>query len=155
MATAAADDRTAGAGDEPVVDPRAPRFGQALTTLALAGAVVLEIPLLLYAVTAVLVVAVASGWRLDLYAALWRTAGRRLAPGSAEPEPAAPHRFARVVGAAGTLLASALVFTGFPLAGYAVAGGVALAAGLAAVTGICLGCRMYREVAAFRRLGLV
>lgn len=137
------------------MDPRAPRFGQALTTLGLAGAVALREPLLLYAVTVVLVAAVASRWRLDLYAALWRTVARRFAPGSAEPELAAPHRFARVVGAAGTLLSSALVFTGFSLAGYAIAGGVAIAAGLAATTGFCLGCRMYSEVAAFRRLGLV
>lgn len=149
-----ADDAADPLGDEPRVDPRAPRFGQALTTVALAGAVALDQLLLLYAVTAALVAAVASGWRVDLHAALFRHGVRRFLP-PAEPEPAAPHRFARVVGAAGTLLASALVLAGVPLAGYAVAGGVAVAAGLAASTGFCLGCRMYAEVAAFRRLGLV
>ncbi len=149
-----ADETTDSPGDEPVVDSRAPRFGQTLTTLALVSAIALERPLLLYAVTAVLVAAVASGWRIDLYAVLWKRGVRRFLP-PVEPEPAAPHRFARVVGAVGTLLASALVVAGFPLAGYAVAGGVAAAAGLAAATGLCLGCRMYGEVAAFRRLGLV
>jgi hypothetical protein len=136
------------------VDPRAPRFGQALTTLGLVAAIAFDQPWLVAVVAVVLVTAVASGWRLDLYAALWR----RLRPIVGEPEstePAAPHRFARVVGAALTTLATFLVVAGFPLAALAVAGVVAALAGLAATTGICVGCRFYRQVAFVRRLGIL
>ncbi len=137
------------------VDPRAPRFGQSLTALGLAAGIVFDAPVAIYAVTVVLVAAVASGWRLDLYAVLWRRVAVPVVGTPAEREPAAPHRFARVMGALGTALASTLLLAGLPLAGYAIAGAVAALAGLAATTGICLGCRMYRQVSFFRRLGVV
>lgn len=138
-----------------LVDPRAPRFGQTLTTLGLGGAIVLDVPLLLYATATVLITAVASGWRIDLYAALWRRLALPIFGRPATREPAAPHRFARVLGAVGAGVASLLVLTGVPIVGYAVAGVVALLAGLAAVSGLCLGCRLYRQVALFRRLDLI
>lgn len=140
--------------DPPMVDPRAPRFGQTITTTVLALGVVLQIPTLVYAIAAVLVVSVLSRWQVDLYAVLWRRVVSRLvAP--ATPEPAAPHRFAKLMGATGTALASVLLLAGLPIVGYVVAGLVALAAGLAATTGICLGCRMYRSVSFFHRLDVV
>lgn len=149
--TAAPDD---GQADPPLVDPRAPRFGQAITASALVLGVVFQAPAFVYAVAAILVVSVVSRWRLDLYAVLWR---RVVLPAvePATPEPAAPHRFAKLMGATGTALASALLVAGVPLAGYAIAGLVAMAAGLAATTGICLGCRMYRSVSFFHRFDVV
>lgn len=142
------------ASDPPLVDPRAPRFGQAITASALALGVVLQVPAFVYAIAAILVISVVSRWQLDLYAVLWR---RVVSPAvdPATPEPAAPHRFAKLLGATGTALASVLLVAGVPLAGYAIAGLVALAAGLAATTGICLGCRMYRSVSFFHRLDVV
>lgn len=137
-----------------VVDPRAPRFGQAITATGLLAGIAFDRPGLIFLVTAILVVAVASGWRFDPYALLWRRlAGTVIEPET--PEAAAPHRFAKLLGAAGTTLASALILGGAPVAGYGVAGAVAFAAGLAATTGICLGCRMYRSVSLFRRLNFV
>lgn len=138
-----------------LVDPRAPRFGQTLTTLGLAGAVILVLPTLLYVTAVVLMAAVASGWRLDLYAVLWRRAVLPVVGPPVEREPAAPHRFARVLGAAGAGLASLFVLAGVSTVGYAVAGFVALLAGLAAASGLCLGCRLYRQVALFRRFDVV
>lgn len=136
------------------VDPRAPRFGQTITASGLTIGIALQLPVLVYAVTAVLLAAVLSGWRFDAYGLVWRSlVAPRLDP--ADPEPASPHRFAKLLGATGTALASGLLLTGFTTAGYAIAGIVALAAGLAATTGICLGCRMYRGVALFRRLDVV
>jgi hypothetical protein len=137
-----------------LVDPRAPRFGQTVTAAGLLAGIVLEAPVLVFGVASVLVLAVASGWRIDAYAVLWRTA---IAPRlrAAEPEPAAPHRFARLIGAVGTASSSALLVAGFPGVGYAVAAAIALAAGLAATTGLCLGCRMYRSVSLFRRLDVI
>lgn len=144
--------------DEPnggsLVDPRAPRFGQSMTAGLLLAGLAFQVPTAIYAVTAILLAAVVSGWRLDLYGLAWRS----LLPVVGAPderEPAAPHRFAKLLGAAGTALASALLVVGLPAAGYAVAAVVAGAAGLAAATGICLGCRFYRQVGRVRRLGVV
>lgn len=137
-----------------LIDPRAPRFGQAITATGLGLGVVFGLPVLVYAVAVVLLLAVGSGWRLDAYAVAFRRLVRP-ALGEAEPEPAAPHRFARVMGAVGTALASGLLLAGLAPAGYVVAAAVAALAGLAAVTGICVGCRLYRQVQFVRRLGLV
>lgn len=138
-----------------MVDPRAPRFGQALTATFLFVGVGFGEPIPIIGVAAVLVTAVLTGYRADLWATLWRRGAVRIVGRSTEREPAAPHRFAKVLGAGMTALASLLLLAGIPPAGYAVAGLVAALAGLAAVTGICVGCRMYRGVSFFRRLGVV
>lgn len=139
----------------PVVDPRAPRLGNALTAVGLLGGVAVGHPAPVAAVALVLGAAVLSGWRLDLYAALWRRVVVPLVGPTDEREAAAPHRFAKLMGAVGASLATALVVGGLPLAGYAVAAAVGLAATLSATTGFCIGCRLYRQVALFRRLGVV
>ncbi|MWG33553.1 DUF4395 domain-containing protein [Halomarina oriensis] len=141
--------------DLALVDPRAPRFGQALTATGMVLGLALAEPLFVYAVALALGVAVVSRWRVDAYATLWR---RVLIPVVGRPderEPAAPHRFARLVGAATTTLASLAFLAGFSLVGSVLAAVVATLAGLAAVTGVCVGCRFYRQVAFVRRLGVV
>lgn len=137
-----------------MVDPRAPRVGNAITAAGLGLGIALAQPALVVLVAAILLTAVVSRWRYDPYALLWR---RLIEPVVApeEPEPAAPHRFAKLLGASGSTLASVLLLGGFPLAGYVIAGAVALAAALAATTGICIGCRMYRSVSFVRRLNVV
>lgn len=156
-------------GEASLVDPRAPRFGQALTATGLTVAIALREPLLVVAVAAVLCTAVASGWRLNLYGVLWRHLAVPVVGATDDPEPAAPHRFATLMGAgftglatvafaADAVLAPAAVAAGLSapaLAGYALAGVVAALAGLAAITDICVGCRMYQQVSFFRRLGVV
>lgn len=114
----------------------------------------LQFPGAVYAVAGILLAAVLSGWRLDLYGTVWRQL-QPIVGAPDEREHAAPHRFAKLLGAAGTATASVLLLAGLPIAGYAVAAAVAAAAGLAATTGICLGCRFYRQVGAVRRLGVV
>ncbi|MEF8785537.1 MAG: DUF4395 domain-containing protein [Haloarculaceae archaeon] len=138
-----------------LVDPRAPRFGQSLTALTLGVAIALQLPVLVYALGVILSAAVISGWRIDAYALLWRHGALRLLDPPTAREPASPHRFARVVGAVVTAGASVTLLAGFPVVGYVLAGLVAVLAGLAATTGFCLGCRMYRQVQFFQRLGLV
>lgn len=145
-----------------LVDPRAPRFGQAVTATGLVLGIVLGEPLFVFAVTAVLVVSVLSGWRFDLYRVLWRRAAIPVVGPSADREPAAPHRFAKLLGAAFTAVASAALLAApavpvpaLALAGYVAAGLVAALAALAATTDVCLGCTMYRQVSFFRRLGVV
>lgn len=141
--------------DEPRVDPRAPRFGQSLTASLLLVGFVLQAPVFVYAVALVLGTAVVSRWRVDLWGLLFRRLARpRLGPPTRLDDPA-PHRFAKLIGAVGSVLASGLLLAGFALAAYAIALGIALAAGLAAVTGICIGCRLYRQVQFVQRTGLV
>lgn len=140
--------------DGPLVDPRAPRFGQAVTTLLLVAGLATGEAVPVFVVAGILLAAVLSGWRLQVYGLAWR-ALQPLVGHTPDPEPAAPHRFATLVGATGTATASALLLAGWPGAGFAVAAAVAAAAGLAATTGICLGCRLYRQVGVARRLGVV
>lgn len=154
---------TAGTGrPADVVDPRAPRFGQSITALGLVAGIALREPAFVYAVTAILVVSAVSGWRLDLYSFLWRRVVLQAVGEPAEREPAAPHRFAKLLGATFTAIASGLLLVGSaPGAGVAVALGFAVAAivgvlaAIAAVLDICVGCRMYEQVAFVRRLGWV
>lgn len=156
MATASASDAESSTGspEQSRVDPRAPRFGQAITATLLLVGFALGAPVFVYAVAVILATSALSGWRLGLYGFLWRTvASRFVAP--VESEPAAPHRFAKLVGATGAVLASALILADLELAGFLIALGIAAAAGLAATTGICLGCRMYRSVSLFKQLDVV
>lgn len=138
-----------------VVDPRAPRFGQAITASGLLLGIGFDLPELVYAVAVILVVAVLSSWRIDVYALLWRHVISRAIDPPGHMEAAAPHRFAKVMGASGTLMASGFLLVGYSIVGYGIAGAVALLAGLAATTGICLGCRMYRQVSFLSRLDIV
>lgn len=137
------------------MDPRAPRFGQAITTLGLAAGIVLQVPAFVFAIAVILNTAVWSRWTFHPYILLWRHVVSRVIDAPDEPEPAAPHRFATVIGAVGTGLASLAILAGTPLVGYVIAGAVAAAAGLGASTGFCLGCHMYRSVSLFRRLSIV
>jgi len=112
---------------------------------------------LLGLVALTLTLAVVSRWRFGPYAFLWRHLLIPLVGPPGQTEAAAPHRFAKLIGATFTLGATPLVVIGgpFALAGYVLAGIVAVLAGLAATTGFCLGCRLYGQLAVARRLDLV
>ncbi len=148
--------------DVTMIDPRAPRFGQFITATVLTLAVVLQRPELVVALAAILVAAVLSGWRVDLYQILWRDGVQPLVGKPATTEPAAPHRFAKVMGAGFTTLASILLYLpstiappDVALAGYGVAGLVAILATISAVGDYCIGCKLYKQVSLFRRLNIV
>lgn len=138
-----------------MVDPRAPRFGQALTAGLLFLGIGLQLPHLVYIVAVILGVAVLTGWRFDIYGLIWRHGVLRVIEPPAQFESAAPHRFAKLMGAGGSILASTFLVLGYPLVGFAIAFAIAVLAGLAASTGICIGCRLYRQVSFFRRYNLV
>jgi hypothetical protein len=129
--------------DLDVIDSRAPRFNQAtIGTLS--------------------VLAVATGWwwLLALLAAqLWLglTAGRRFCLpclvyfelvqprfGEGPLEDSRPPRFANLVGAVVLTAASLAYLLGFDIMGVVLGGLVALLALLAAVTGFCTGCEMFK-----------
>lgn len=145
-----------------MIDPRAPRFGQTLTMSILLLGIGFQAPVLILAIAVILNLAVMSGWRVNLYGLFWRHAVIPVVGPPDDPEPAAPHRFAKVMGAGMSGVASILLFTapvvGVPalaVLGYAVAFVHAGAAAIGGIGNYCIGCRMYKQVAFFRRLGVV
>ena len=130
-----------------LLDPRGPRFAAAVTTLVLVAILVTGSGWLALAQAAVFAV---SAWspRRAPYGMLYRAV---LAPRLGRPtelEPAAPVRFAQLVGLVFTLVAAAGYLAGVPAVGLVFAGLALIAAFLNAAFGLCLGCEAYL---AFRR----
>ncbi|HVD15036.1 MAG TPA: DUF4395 family protein [Actinomycetota bacterium] len=135
--------------DTDVIDARAPRFNQA--TIAVVSAV-----------------ALLTGWwwllaLLALQLVLGLTFGRRwclpcvfyfevVQPrfGEGTVEDARPPRFANKVGAVFLSAATLAYLVGLPAAGAVLGGIVGLLALLAATTGLCVGCELYKLLARFR-----
>ncbi|WP_255196372.1 DUF4395 domain-containing protein [Halorarius litoreus] len=138
-----------------MVDPRAPRFGQSITALGMVAFVATRNPAPLFAVAAILVTSVLTNWRVDVYGLLWKHVMIPLVGAPEEKEPASPHRFAKLMGAGFTAIASLLWLAGFGLGAILVAAMVGLLAFVAAALDICVGCRMYSQVKFFRDLGVV
>lgn len=127
----------------PMVDPRQPRLGQAITGTALAIAFVLRWPPALVVWAAILAGASLLGPRANLYGYLYRALKRLLGPPK-ELEEAAPPRFANLLGFL-FLTAGSVLFYVFEAEVAAwtlgvVVSGLAL---LAAITGLCVGCEFY------------
>ena len=137
------------------VDVRGPRFAAWVTTAVLVAVLLISdvsatgAAVLLAAQAAVFAVGAGLGPRRHPYGQVFtRLVAPRLAPVT-EREPAAPLRFAQLVG---------LVFAAVGVAGFAVAPVVGVvatvfalgAAFLNAAFGICLGCQLYPLVARLR-----
>lgn len=144
------------------VDPRAPRFGQLNTATLLIIGILIQAPSVVALVAVILGTAVLSNWRIDLYTVLWRRIIVHIVGRTAESEPAAPHRFAKLLGAGFTTMATILllagIYTGAPtlfLLGYGAAGIVAVLAAVSGIGDYCVGCKLYEQVAFFHRLKIV
>ncbi len=137
------------------IDPRGPRFNQAVLTLALLVGFLADLQLVVPVFAGVLFLGAAFGPRygpfLRLYADVIRP---RLAP-PAELEDPRPPRFAAAIGVAFLVAASIAFLAGAPGVGWTLALVVAALAGLAAVTGICVGCEVYLFLARRRGTRLV
>lgn len=135
--------------DVAVIDERAPRFNQATVGL-LAAVTVLTGWWILVALLAVqLIVGLTLGRRYCLPCVFYfEVVQPRVGEGPIED--ARPPRFANMVGAI-FLSASTFSFAvGLSGVGIILAGIVAVLALLAAVTGLCVGCEMYRLIARLR-----
>ncbi|MFJ6197308.1 DUF4395 domain-containing protein [Micromonospora sp. NPDC092111] len=131
-----------------LLDPRAPRFAAAVTTVVLAAALVTGSPVLLIAQAVVFAVTAANP-RLGPYGLLYRAVvAPRIAPPT-ELEPAAPVRFAQLVGLVFVVVAAVGQLAGVPVVGLAATGAALAAAFLNAAFDLCLGCAGYL---ALRRL---
>lgn len=145
-----------------LVDERAPRFGQTISLSILLLGIGLQEPLFILGLAVILNAALLSGWRVNVYGFLWRHVMIPVVGAPDEMEPATPHRFAKLMGASMSAVATMLLFgapvvgiSGLALVGYGVAVMHACAAAIGGIGNYCIGCRMYKQVAFFRRLGVV
>jgi hypothetical protein len=134
---------------ERMVDPRQPRFGQAVTGSVLLVGYLLDWPVVIPILALVLAGASLLGPRANLFAHLflWLKRPARLGP-PRELEEAAPPRFANTLGFL-FLTAAAVSYFAFrpPVLGGWLAWGLGLLVSalalLAAATGLCVGCEFY------------
>jgi hypothetical protein len=126
-----------------MIDPRGHRFGAGLSALLLVASFATGwIPGVLLALLSIGTSA-AFGLRYSIYGAIWRRIARALALPKVEPEHEYPPRFAQTLGSV-VLIGSLIAFVaGAAAAGWILALAVAGLQGVLAVTGYCLGCRMY------------
>jgi hypothetical protein len=136
------------------IDPRGPRFNQAVLAISLLAGFLLEWRIVVPIFAVVLALGAVFGPRygpfLRLYSAVVKP---RLGPPS-ELEDPRPPRFAATVGVVFLTAATLCFLAGAPGLGWALALLVAVLAGLSATTGICVGCEMYLFVARRRGIAL-
>ena len=127
-----------------MVDPRAHRFGAALSVLILAASFVLDAPITVAFLAAALGFGAFLGTRYSILGRAWPIVRKvlRIAP-PRELEHELPPRFAQALGFIGFSVATGLFLLGFATAGWVVAAAVGALQGVLAATGYCLGCRLY------------
>jgi hypothetical protein len=131
-----------------LLDPRGPRFAAAITTLVLVVVLITGSGWLMLAQAVVFAISAASP-KWGPYGLVYRTL---IAPRLGRPtelEPAAPVRFAQLVGLGFALVSTVGYLSGVTVLGIVAAAFALLAAFLNAAFGLCLGCEVYL---AFRRL---
>jgi hypothetical protein len=130
--------------DGRLIDPRGQRFGAGLSVVILAAGFVAGLPIVVPLVAVALGISALFGTRYSVLGRPWQYVRRalRIAPPK-ELEHEFPPRFAQALGTIGLSLATLLFVLGFAPAGWVVAGAVAGLQTVLAVTGYCLGCRLY------------
>jgi hypothetical protein len=132
------------AGDGRLIDPRAHRFGAALSVLLLVLGYVAGLPLVVAFLALALGVSALFGTRYSILGRPWPIVRRAL--GIAPPrelEHEFPPRFAQALGALGFGVATLLFLVGFTTVGWLIAAAVGGLQAALAATGYCLGCRLY------------
>ena len=132
---------------ESTVDVNVPRFNQAVVALLTAFGFVLAQPWLVVMTFAILAVSWTAGPTVAPLTRLYvRVVRPRLQPdGPTEFEPAAPPRFAQLIGAVFLGVASFALVAGWETLGWALTLVVTALATLAAATRICVGCILYER----------
>lgn len=126
------------------IDPRGQRFGAALSAATLITAITLDLPALAVIVGAALAISAVLGTAWFLFGRPWPTIRRALrlgAPASVEPE--LGPRFAQALGAVFVALGFVLFAAGLRPWSWVPIAAVAALQTLLAVTGYCLGCKLY------------
>jgi hypothetical protein len=126
------------------IDPRGHRFGGGLSAAILVLAFVLGAPILVVAIAAALWVSAAFGTRYSILGRPWPSVRKALRIGPpAQLEGEFPPRFAQAFGAVVLTVALVLFAAGAGTAAWLLTGAVAALQTVLAVTGYCLGCRLY------------
>ena len=126
-----------------MIDPRGHRFGAGVSAILLIVAVVTNSPWLVVLALLSIGTSAAFGLRYSIYGAIWRRIVKVARLGPAEPEHEYPPRFAQTLGSVVLILSLASFALGQPTVGWILALAVAGLQTLLAVTGFCLGCRLY------------
>jgi hypothetical protein len=143
MPTAVSADDTAGLPPAGKIDPRGHRFGAGLSALLLLASFVSGwVPGVVLALLSIGTSA-AFGLRYSIYGAIWRRIARTLNLPKVEPEHEYPPRFAQTLGSVALVLSLIAFIVGATTLGWIFALAVAGLQTLLAVTGYCLGCRLY------------
>lgn len=126
------------------IDPRGHRFGAALSVAILAAGFIAGQPVVVALIALALGVSAAFGTRYSALGRPWPFVRRALRLGPpAELEAEYAPRFAQALGALGLGLAVIAFLLGGALIGWLLAAAVAALQAVLAVTGYCLGCRLY------------
>lgn len=126
-----------------MIDPRGHRFGAGVSAIVLITAVVAGMPWLVAIALLSIGLSAAFGLRYSIYGVTWRWIVRTAGLGKVEPEHEYPPRFAQVLGSIALTLALVAFAVGATTIGWVFALAVAALQTLLAVTGYCLGCRLY------------
>jgi len=135
--------------DTDVIDARAPRFNQAVVGIVALAGVVFGWPLAWALMGAQLLIGLTLGRRFCLPClAYFELVQPRF--GEGEVEDGRPPRLANMIGFAFLTAAAVAWWLGSPTAGTAIGALVALLALIAATSGFCAGCELYRLSARLR-----
>jgi hypothetical protein len=126
-----------------MIDPRGHRFGAGVSAVVLIAAVVTGTPWLVALALLSIAVSAAFGLRYSIYGIVWRRIVGVAGLGKVEPEHEYPPRFAQVLGSVALTLALVAFALGATTLGWVFTLGVAALQSILALTGYCLGCRLY------------
>ena len=125
------------------IDPRGHRGGAGGSAILLLVAFAANLPWLVAVALASIGVSAAFGLRYSIYGMIWRRIVRFARLGPTEPEHEYPPRFAQVLGSTALILSLVAFVVGATPLAWVFALAVAALQTLLAVTGYCLGCRLY------------
>lgn len=125
------------------IDPRAQRFGAALSALTLVAAAGYDAWPLAAAVGAALALSAGFGTRWFVFSRPWPLVRAGLRLKTSELEHEMPPRFAQALGAIFVGVGSTLLAAGVAPWGWLPVGGVIGLQVLLAATGLCVGCRLF------------
>ena len=125
------------------VDPRGQRFGAGFSAVILVAAFLIDQPVIVALVALAMFASAAFGTQYWLLGKPWPAIRRTLSLGKTELEHEYPPRFAQALGVTFLTLGLILIAARFPLGGWGLVGAVVALQTLLAVTGYCVGCRLY------------
>jgi len=126
-----------------MIDPRGHRFGAGVSAVLLVVAFLTGTVWLVALGLLSIGVSAAFGLKYSIYGVVWRRISKALALPKVEPEHEYPPRFAQTLGSTALILALVAFALGATTIGWGLTLAVAGLQTVLAVTGYCLGCRLY------------